>query len=172
MERPNFRLAVSVCNNASEKLQRHVCQYFTDVILEHTSNTRSTTPSSDDEEPDFDEVSRAHSLIKALHAHCPALLHNIIPQLEEELRATNAQLRLLAAKTLGDMYADKAGRDLIRAHPTTWDVWMGRRNDVDVQLRLAWVEATHALLISRVEPRAPIEGAACIVSLFRLEASS
>jgi sister-chromatid-cohesion protein PDS5 len=148
MEKPGFRLAVHICNGAVDKLQRHVCQYFTEVIVEHTQ----------EDEVDFEEVSALHELIKNIHVHCPGLLVNIIPQLEEELRAQQFQLRALATRTLGEMFADKGGRDLLRNYAATWDCWLGRRLDKDAAVRLTWVEATQALLLNHFEPRRPIEG--------------
>ena len=74
MEQPAYRLAVQVCNATADKLQRHVCQYFTDLIV---NNAR---------DEDFEEVRNAHELIKQLNRACPSLLHNVVPQLEEELK--------------------------------------------------------------------------------------
>ena len=81
MDQPAYRLAVQVCNQTADKLQRQVCQYFTDVIVNNS------------QESEFDEVQKAHSLIKRLHHACPALLHNVVPQLEEELRTVRQALR-------------------------------------------------------------------------------
>jgi sister chromatid cohesion protein PDS5 len=148
MDQAGFRLAVHICNSSADKLQRHVCQYFTEVIVEHTQ----------EDDVDYEEVSAAHNLIKNLHAHCPGLLHNIIPQLEEELRAQQHELRTLATRTLGDMFAEKGGRELLKKYPSTWEFWLGRRNDKDTSVRLTWVEATQALLVKHSEPRKPIEG--------------
>lgn len=147
MDQPAFRLAVEVCNATSDKLQRHVCQYFTDIIVQHSQND------------DFEEVERAHELIKRLNHSCPSLLHNVVPQLEEEMKVQEVQLRQMATQVLGDMFADKAGGDLDKKYPTTWTLWIARRNDKAASVRLAFVEGCKGLLLHhRADLREAVEG--------------
>ncbi|KAI5121999.1 hypothetical protein M0805_001831 [Coniferiporia weirii] len=146
MDQPAYRLAVEVCNATSDKLQRHVCQYFTDNIVQHA------------QAEDFEEVGRCHALIKRLNSACPALLHNVVPQLEEELRVEELQLRVLATQALGEMFADKASGELEKKYPTTWTLWLARRNDKAAPVRLAFVEGCKGLLLHhRIELREAVE---------------
>lgn len=146
MDQPAYRLAVTVCNATADKLQRHVCQYFTDIIVQH----------SRDEE--FEEVRTAHDLIKRLNHSCPALLHNVVPQLEEELRVEEVQIRTMATQALGEMFADKNGADLIKKYPTTWNLWLLRKNDKVVSVRLTFLEVVKGVLVGVSEARDAIEG--------------
>jgi len=123
-----------------------VCQYFTDIIVAH----------SRDEE--FNEIRTAHDLIKRLNRSCPSLLHSVIPQLEEELRAEDVQLRLIATQVLGEMFSDKGGPDLVKKYPTTWNVWLLRKNDKSAAIRLKFVEAGRGLFVSLPELRDIVEG--------------
>ncbi|KAI0305166.1 hypothetical protein B0F90DRAFT_1808987 [Multifurca ochricompacta] len=50
LDNPAFRLAVQVCNSTPDRLQRHVCQYFTEIIVQHAP----------DEE--LDDIRKAHEL--------------------------------------------------------------------------------------------------------------
>lgn len=146
MDNPAYRLAVQVCNATADKLQRHVCQYFTDIIVQHSR------------EEEYDEIRTAHDLIKRLNRTSPTLLHNVVPQLEEELRVEDVQLRTLATQVLGEMLADKGGADLVRKYPTTWQVWLLRRNDKSAAVRLAMVEAAKGLIVNLAEQRQIVEG--------------
>jgi sister-chromatid-cohesion protein PDS5 len=65
---------------------------------------------------------------------------------------------LLATQTLGEMYADKGGMDLIRKYPSTWTAWVNRQADVAVTVRLNCVEATPALITSLPEYRGTLAG--------------
>src|ERR1700722_7615393 len=136
MDQPAHRLAVQVCNATADKLQRHVCQYFTDIIVSH----------SRDEE--FEDIRTAHDLIKQLNRSCPSLLHSVVPQLEEELRVEEVQLRQIVTQVLGEMFSDKGGADLVNKYPSTWNVWLNRKNDKSAAIRLRFVEATRGLLIN------------------------
>jgi sister-chromatid-cohesion protein PDS5 len=155
MDQPAYRLAVTVCNATADKLQRHVCQYFTDIIVSH----------SRDEE--FDEIRTAHDLVKQLSRSCPALLHSVIPQLEEELRVDEVQLRLIATQVLGEMFSDKGGADLVKKYPSTWNVWLQRKNDKSGPVRLKLIEAAKGLLVNLPQYREVVEGNAFFFWLIR-----
>jgi sister-chromatid-cohesion protein PDS5 len=146
MDQPAYRLAVQVCNATADKLQRHVCQYFTDIIVSH----------SRDEE--FEDIRTAHDLIRQLNRSCPSLLHSVMPQLEEELRAEDVQLRLIASHLLGEMFSDKGGNDLVKKYPTTWNMWLQRKNDRSPAIRLKFVEAANGLYTNLPDLRDVIEG--------------
>ncbi|KAI0251942.1 armadillo-type protein [Lactifluus subvellereus] len=145
LDNPAFRLAVQVCNSTSDRLQRHVCQYFTEIIVQHAP----------DEE--LDDIRKAHELVKQLNKFCSPLLHLVMPQLEEELRVEDLALRTMATQVLGEMFADKGGADLVRKYPTTWSLWNLRRNDKSSAVRLAFVEAAHRLLVGLPEQRDFVE---------------
>lgn len=149
MDQPAYRLAVQVCNATADKLQRHVCQYFTDIIVDQAREER------------FEEVQTAHNLIVQLNRACPSLLHNVVPQLEEELRVEQLQLRIMATQTLGEMFADKHGMDLVHKYPTTWAQWLSRRNDKNVTIRLEWVGTMKGIITNLPEMRKETEGEYC-----------
>ncbi|KAJ7810116.1 armadillo-type protein, partial [Mycena leptocephala] len=147
LEQPAYRLAVQVCNSTADKLNRHVSQYFTEIIVAERDD-------------DFTEIRTAHELIKRLYHSCPSVLPTVIPQLEEELQAEELQLRLIVTQVLGEMFADQvSGLDLTRQHPSTWNVWLKRKNDKSPAVRLKFVETTRALLGSPPEQRDAVEEA-------------
>ncbi|KAF9068921.1 armadillo-type protein [Rhodocollybia butyracea] len=147
IEQPAYRLAVIVCNQTADKLQRNVALYFTDII---TSNSQ---------EEDFDEIRTAHDLIKRLHTSCPNLLPSVIPQLEEELHADTTTLRAIATQVLGEMFSDKSGGDLAKNHPSTWNAWLGRKVDKSPAVRLKFVESSKGLYSGSPEMVEAIEAA-------------
>ncbi|KAF9235796.1 armadillo-type protein [Melanogaster broomeanus] len=149
LDQPAYRLAVQVCNATSDKLQRHVCQYFTDIIV--------TSARDLDSDSDFDEIRTAHDLVKQLSCSCPSLLHSVIPQLEEELRVDQVQVRLIVTQALGEMFAEKGGADLVRKYPTTWNVWLMRKNDKAAAVRLKLVESAKGLLSNLPDLRETVE---------------
>ncbi|KAI0646530.1 armadillo-type protein [Trametes meyenii] len=147
MDQPAYRLAVSVCTATADKLQRHVCQYFTDIIVDQAREER------------YEEVQTAHTLIQQLNRACPSLLHNVVPQLEEELRVEQVQLRIMSTQTLGEMFADKHGAGLVEKYNSTWQQWLARRNDKNVTVRLAWVDTMKGVVAHLPEMRKETESA-------------
>lgn len=118
---PSYNMAKTICNTCPDKMGRQISQYFNDVIMDAASTSSTKTISkkayrrrsdsvngSDDEskgptEDDLKDLHKAHNLLKELWRACPAVLQNVIPQLEAELSAENLQLRLLSTETLGDI---------------------------------------------------------------------
>ena len=113
---PAYNLAKTICNSCPEKMARQISQYFNDIIVDASTTSgakklarRNSLDSSDDEgtnattEDDLKELQKAHRLLKELWRASPAVLQNVIPQLEAELSAENVQLRHLATETLGDI---------------------------------------------------------------------
>ncbi|KZV76642.1 hypothetical protein PENSPDRAFT_598127 [Peniophora sp. CONT] len=167
-ENPAYRLAVTLAQETADKLQRHVCQYFTDTLLSPTlvppSSPRSSPAPNGHSDSDLAEAAKAHELVAKLHAAAPALLHNVIPQIELELGAGDAGLRAMATQALSTMYAARptssgsgSGSQLARQYPSTWTAWLGRRNDRAVPVRLALVEGLKGALAGVPEKRAEIE---------------
>jgi sister-chromatid-cohesion protein PDS5 len=86
------------------------------------------------------------------------LLHSVIPQLEEELRVDQIQVRLIVTQALGEMFAEKGGPDLVRKYPTTWNVWLMRKNDKAAAVRLKLVESAKGLVLHLPDHRETVEG--------------
>ncbi|KAF9482670.1 hypothetical protein BDN70DRAFT_399452 [Pholiota conissans] len=150
LSQPGYRLAVTVCNAAADRLQRHVAQYFGDLL----------TSLPDDEDADATSASSAtaHDLVKRLHRACPGVLHSVIPLLEAELRADGLAPRLIATQTLGEMYAaEKSGPELMRKYPATWATWLGRKADIAVPVRLKCIESVPPLIANLPEAREALE---------------
>ncbi|KAF5390105.1 hypothetical protein D9757_003848 [Collybiopsis confluens] len=147
VEQPAYRLAVQVCNQTADKLQRNVALYFTDIIV------------SNSQEEDFEQIRIAHDLIRRLHASCPGLLPSVIPQLEEELQADTSTLRAISTQILGEMFSDKTGGDLAKNHPSTWSTWLNRKVDKSPAVRLKFVEAAKGLYTALPEMVEAIESA-------------
>ena len=120
---PAYNMAKTICNSCPEKMARYISQYFNDVIVDASSAAATNGASkhrthrkgssdlddSDDDlhtgpnEDDLKELHKAHRLLRELWRASPAVLSNVIPQLEAELSAENIQLRSIATETLGDM---------------------------------------------------------------------
>ena len=122
---PAYTMAKTICISCPDKMARHISQYFNDVIIEassssiavRTSKKTSHRRASDDvddsdmesgngpTDEDLKELYKVHQLLRELWRACPAVLQNVIPQLEAELSAENVHLRSLATETFGDIIA-------------------------------------------------------------------
>lgn len=107
----------------------------------------------------MERIETAHELVKALNRDCPALLLNVVPQLEEELKVDRLQMRILATQVLGEMFGEvKNGVELSRKYHGAWQAWIHRRSDKAAGVRLAFVEATGTIIANHAELRPEVEG--------------
>ncbi|KAJ3012082.1 hypothetical protein HKX48_006454 [Thoreauomyces humboldtii] len=132
-ERPNaFKMATDLCNACPEKLQRYVCQHFSDAII--------SAGGGFEEDEDAEEAWRdAHSLILAINRASPGVLLNVIPLLDEELKVEDTNVRTLATNVLGEMFS-VPGSVLARNFTHVWKSWLGRRMDKQSSVRIAWLD--------------------------------
>ena len=119
---PAYNMAKTVCNTCPEKMARYISQYFNDVIVDASaSSTKAPSknashrrisdgfddpdgdPAGGPTDEDIKELEKVHQLLRELWRACPAVLQNVIPQLEAELSAENVRLRCLATETFGDI---------------------------------------------------------------------
>jgi len=113
-EPPAYVMAKMICTYNPERMARYISQYFADVIMD--ASARFTKPNGHKQgeeegdqpslsEKDIKNLQRAHSLIREMWRAAPAVLQNVVPQVEAELGADDALLRQIATETFGDMIA-------------------------------------------------------------------
>jgi sister chromatid cohesion protein PDS5 len=112
-----YGMAKAICGSIPEKMTTFISQYFNNVIVDASEPTltngyvgkghgsRGSLGEVDEEVKDLKELSKAHRLIRELWRACPDVLQHVIPQVEAELSAESAALRLIATETLGDVVA-------------------------------------------------------------------
>lgn len=161
---PAYTMAKTICNSCIDKMARHICQYFSDVMVDAASGGRHRRDGSagSDGKPDgsglieiaredLADLTKAHVLAKELWKACPAVLQNVIPQLEQELLAENSELRELSTDTIGEMALTG---NFASTAPATWKVWVGRANDKSAGVRANWVDAAVMIIRERSDQMA------------------
>ncbi|GMK53875.1 hypothetical protein CspeluHIS016_0104610 [Cutaneotrichosporon spelunceum] len=156
---PSFQLIADVCNRMSVKvLPPAVLAHFSDIQMTHG---RDPSPA------DLQTLKESHELVLTMFRNAPSLLVNIIPVLEENLRAVEeVPLRQLSTETLGTMFGERPiiGKGvesyvvlLAKAYPATWRAWLGRKVDKALAVRLAWVQATGKIIANQPDLRSEVE---------------
>ncbi|EPS38287.1 hypothetical protein H072_8084 [Dactylellina haptotyla CBS 200.50] len=149
---PAYNMAKTICANCVDKMSRHICQYFTDVIMDASpSSRRGESPDGDPSETlndDLKEIEKAHNLMLELYLAVPEVLSNVLPLLETEMASETVDLRVQATGTVGMMATSGS---LPQSYPQTWKTWLGRANDKSVAVRVRWVEAAVEILQARTD---------------------
>jgi len=126
-------LAVNLCCNQPEKLQRYVCQYINSVIL------------STQVKENINEFIEAHNLILLMFNLSPEVLLSVIPQLQEELTLENVVVRETATDILGKMFCD-TNSSLAKMYPQVWEAWLERSKDKKSSIRIKVINYIHDIL--------------------------
>ncbi|KAI5814400.1 armadillo-type protein [Pyronema omphalodes] len=149
---PAYTMAKSICNNCVDKMSRHICQFFSEAIMNNTP-TSGDGADGDSEihairetAENLGELRKAHRIAGELWKACPGVLNNVIPLLEHELLGDNGEVRKLACETIGEMALTG---NFLSAAPATWKVWVGRANDKSPGVRAKWVQAAVKILKER-----------------------
>ncbi len=143
---PAYNMAKQVCQSCSDRLQRYVGQYFSDVIYEaSTNNSGESSKIATDE--DLQEIQKAHSLVRELWRASPMLLSSVIPQIEQEMLVENVDLRALATEVIGAIaWETIGGVNFSLEYQSTMVVWLKRANDKSPIVRCKWVECCVGIL--------------------------
>ncbi|KAI3653742.1 hypothetical protein MP228_001689 [Amoeboaphelidium protococcarum] len=137
----SYKLACELVRYSKDRLQHYVSQYFNDIIMLYapSSLAGSAVPDGDSDQKDTALLDQAHSLVYELFKVTDGVLLSVIPQLDAELKVDDLQMRTLAVKTLGTLFAEK-GSDLIKKYPSVWSNWLEKKNDKAVNIRLQWLD--------------------------------
>ncbi|CCJ30501.1 unnamed protein product [Pneumocystis jirovecii] len=133
---PAYIMAKQLCNICAERLQRYVCQYFTDIVFEANRSIDENFQVELDEVM-LQDVEKAHRLVYELYVASPPILENVMPQLEQELMAENVTFRLLSTSTISEMLSVKEQKiDFTKEYPSLWKSWLSRGNDKSPVIRI------------------------------------
>ncbi|KAG4304091.1 hypothetical protein PORY_002455 [Pneumocystis oryctolagi] len=143
---PAYTMAKQLCNICSERLQRYVCQYFTDIVFEANKSIDENFQTELDEMV-LGDVEKAHRLVYELYIVSPPILENIMPQLEQELMVENVMFRLLSTSTISEILSIKEQKvDFVKEYPSLWKSWLSRGNDKSSAIRIKWLEGLFNIL--------------------------
>ncbi|XP_064481267.1 sister chromatid cohesion protein PDS5 homolog B-like [Ornithodoros turicata] len=96
-----------------------------------------------------------YELIYELNILCPSMLTAVLPQLEFKLKCNDERERLSVTKLLARMFSDK-NSDLAAQNPPLWNCFLGRFNDISVQVRMRCVQYSMHFLINHPRLRTDI----------------
>ncbi|MCO5585540.1 hypothetical protein L7F22_039473 [Adiantum nelumboides] len=130
-------LAELIGQNAADELQTYIAQYFVGALEQAVQVT--------DEQERESDLQACHLLIAHVHKLAPKLMYNVLPRIEEEIRAEDAKLRLIAVQTFGQIFAHRALQPgnyqttLAKMYESPWKLWLTRSWDKNNAVRVAWV---------------------------------
>lgn len=145
---PAYNMAKTICVNCSDRMSRHIAQYFIEVTYSLTEKISSEEVS----ESELAELRKAHNLMVEIWKACPEVLQSSIPQLEQEILTESTQVRLLATQTVGLMAGELPGRvNFVTSQPSCWEAWLGRQNDRSALVRAKWAEGCAYIIGNRAD---------------------
>lgn len=99
--------------------------------------------------------SKVYELIYELNQCCSSVLLAVLPQLECKLKSAQFQERLSAVALLARMFSEP-GSQLAKQYPALWRAFLGRFNDISVQIRIKCVQYCMHFLVHHPDLRKDI----------------
>ncbi|ORX50442.1 hypothetical protein DM01DRAFT_1094332 [Hesseltinella vesiculosa] len=137
---PTFHMAAALCQSLTEHLQQFFSKYFTEAMIE----------ASQDDESGMTRLKHVHDIVCKIFPVSPAVLQNVIPQLEEELTLDVLEMRILATETLGTMFAVKT-QSMFTQYRRAWREWLGRRQDKSLIVRTRWLSLAFTIYQNHID---------------------
>ena len=136
-------------------------QYVSDIHDAH---------GKDPSDEDMIILQQTHETLCLVFGHAPEVLLNVIPHMEEVLQGGSHRLRILTTRTLGTIFgspsvgatASSGHQSIAESYHSTWQMWLGRRADKSVNVRVAWVESVGDILHHQPELRPIVEGVSIV----------
>lgn len=161
-----YQISKAICTDHVDIMTRHVNQYFADILTNlayFDDGYNSDTGAKDDKkDPKRDSAKkqtqeRLLSLAEQIWNAVPELLSSIMGQLEQGLSAEDHVFRELTTKTIGSIIGHSPSRvTFVKNHFSTWKAWLGRSLDKLATIRIAWINATPAIITARADVAAEV----------------
>ncbi|XP_026499402.1 sister chromatid cohesion protein PDS5 homolog B isoform X3 [Vanessa tameamea] len=138
-----YSLAKELIVKTSETLEPYIQAFFNHVLI------------LGKEEKNLLIFSKVYELIYELNQCCPSVLLSVLPQLECKLKSAHFQERLSAVALLARMFSEP-GSTLAQQYPALWRAFLGRFNDISVQIRIKCVQYCMHFLVHHPDLRKDI----------------
>ncbi|XP_050356035.1 sister chromatid cohesion protein PDS5 homolog B isoform X2 [Nymphalis io] len=138
-----YSLAKELIVKTSETLEPYIQAFFNHVLI------------LGKEEKNLLIFSKVYELIYELNQCCPSVLLSVLPQLECKLKSAHFQERLSAVALLARMFSEP-GSNLAQQYPALWRAFLGRFNDISVQIRIKCVQYCMHFLVHHPDLRKDI----------------
>ncbi|KAK6618691.1 hypothetical protein RUM43_013082 [Polyplax serrata] len=135
-----YWLAKELLLKCSSTLEPYIQVFFNNVLI------------MGKQEKELEICSKVYDLIYELYHICPSVLLAVLPQLECKLKSSLEAERLAAVALLARMFSEKDST-LARHHTPLWRAFLGRFNDISVNIRIKCVQYSMHFLLNHPELR-------------------
>ncbi|XP_064211687.1 sister chromatid cohesion protein PDS5 homolog B isoform X2 [Tribolium castaneum] len=138
-----YLLAKELIVKTSDTLEPYIQAFFNHVLI------------LGKEDKNLQICGKVYDLIYELNHICPQILVAVLPQLECKLKSPLEAERLGAVALLARMFSEKDS-ELARRHGSLWRAFLGRFNDISLQIRTKCVQYSMHFLLNHPDLRKDI----------------
>lgn len=155
---PGFDISLALCELNADKLSRLITFFFSEMILEATSNNKDTLSSNSDSDESEDENSsidvlqlkKIHTLAVELWRYVPEILTAVLTLFDTELEAEDGIIKTVATDTISKILAIPTSRvNFPNTFVSTYTNWLKKSLDMNVSIRITWVKGLAKILEAR-----------------------
>lgn len=157
---PGFEISLALCEINSDKLSRLVTYFFSEMILEATTDAESDFDSESENDSianpskksnvDLIQMKKIHTLAIELWRYVPEVLTSVLGLLDNELEADDPLIRTIATETVSTILSIQPSRiNFPTTFLETYMNWLKKPLDISIDIRIAWINGVSPILESR-----------------------
>ncbi|TID15823.1 hypothetical protein CANINC_004353 [Pichia inconspicua] len=156
---PGFDISLALCELNVDKLSRLITFFFSEMILEATTNKNDSSPTlysesddSDDEISSIDvvQLKKIHTLAVELWRYVPEILTAVLGLFDTELEAEDEIIKTVVTNTISKILAIPTSRvNFPNTFVSTYTNWLKKSLDINVVVRITWVKGIANILEAR-----------------------
>lgn len=143
---PGFNFSIAICEANVDRMSRQIAKLFSEMLYEDTSKRGADADESIRSALVLDNLRKVHRLAVLIWKYVPEMLLALIGLIDDELKADDEKVRILATDTIGQMIGCSSGTtivhkvDFVAAHNEIWQNWLKKALDGSAAVRCKWVD--------------------------------
>ena len=143
---PGFNFSIAICEANVDRMSRQIAKLFSEMLYENTSKGGADADESLRSALVLENLRKVHRLAILIWKYVPEMLLALIGLIDDELKAEDEKIRVLATDTIGQMIGRSSGTtivhkvDFVAAHNDIWQNWLKKAVDGSAAVRCKWVD--------------------------------
>lgn len=143
---PAFNFSVAICEANVDRMSRQIAKLFSEMLYEAKDKDVIDRDDRIKSSLLIENLKKIHRITIQIWRFIPEMLISLIGLIDDELKAEDEKIRVLATETIGKIIGSKSGGsivhkvDFVVTHRDIWLNWIKKTLDVSPVVRCKWVE--------------------------------
>ncbi|CCH62169.1 hypothetical protein TBLA_0G02290 [Henningerozyma blattae CBS 6284] len=146
----SYEITLILSNTYSSRMSRHLTKYYSEILYSITNKNIEEPNYISSKSIQFNILEKLNKLVINIWLLFPEMLSSIIGFIYHELCSEDEILRLKSTKLVSELLSrqssNNASINFISSYKDCYDAWLLKIADIDVDVRIQWVESIPKLL--------------------------